>query len=98
MKINLLGLIRSSCGCSAEFDRIYGGLVIDDNGQPLDAFQSLEALILEHAKVVSGGQSSLVVVRSKSATASENIDGPIKTEGKGLDLHQGTEISGITIF
>lgn len=57
MKIDLIGMVLNNV------DRgLFDGLIIDDDGRELDAAQSLDALIMEYAKVKNGGTSDLVVV------------------------------------
>jgi len=40
----------------------FNGAIIDDDGKELDAVNSLDRMIVEYAKVRSGGTSDLVVV------------------------------------
>jgi len=57
MKINLIGMIIAHAGREP-----FEGIVIDDDGNELDAAHVLDTLILEYAKVRNGGSSDLVVV------------------------------------
>lgn len=57
MKINVIGMILNNCG-----RRCFDGAVLDDSGKPMPAANSLDALIMEYAKVRSGGESSLAVL------------------------------------
>jgi hypothetical protein len=57
MKINLIGMILNNAGRSS-FDRT----ILDDNGKPLSAADSLHTMIMEYAKVINGGTSDLVTV------------------------------------
>ena len=57
MKIDLINMILNHAG-KEHFD----GIIIDDDGHELDAVHSLDAMIMEYAKVRGGGQSDLVVV------------------------------------
>lgn len=57
MKIDLIGMIINNAG-----RRCFDGALLDDNGKPMDAIQSLDAMIMEYAKVRNGGESSVVVV------------------------------------
>jgi hypothetical protein len=57
MKIDLIGMILSYAG-REPFD----GVIINDDGKELDAAHSLDAMIMEYAKVRSGGQSDIVIV------------------------------------
>ena len=57
MKINLIGMIFNFAG-----SRPFEGAIIGNNGQPLDAIQSLDTLIMEYAKVRNGGHSDLVAL------------------------------------
>jgi hypothetical protein len=61
MKIDLIGIILNHAG-----RRPFNGLIIDDDGRELDAHESLDALIMEYAKVRGGGQSDIVAVRPVS--------------------------------
>jgi len=56
MKVNVIGMILNNAG-RACFD----GFVIDDNGKPLPAADSLHMLMMEYAKVMNGGASDLAV-------------------------------------
>ena len=56
MKINLIGMILNNAG-----RRCFDGALLDDNGKPMPAADSLHTLIMEYAKVVNGGKSDLVV-------------------------------------
>lgn len=55
MKINLIGMILNNAGRAA-----FDGAVLDDNGKPMSAADSLHEMILEYAKVANGGTSDLV--------------------------------------
>ena len=57
MKINLIGMILNNAG-RACFD----GALLDDNGKPMPAADSLHTLIMEYAKVINGGTSDVVAV------------------------------------
>lgn len=57
MKIDLIGMILNNAG-----RRCFDGAILDDNGNPMDAAHSLDAMIMEYAKVRSGGESSVVAV------------------------------------
>ena len=57
MKIDLIGMILNDAG-----RKCFDGAIIDDDGNQLDAVQSLDYMILEYAKVRSGGESSTVAV------------------------------------
>ncbi len=57
MKIDLIGMILNNAG-----RRCFEGAMIDDVGNPLDAANSLDLLIMEYAKVRQGGESSAVVL------------------------------------
>ncbi len=58
MKIDLLGMILNNTKHG-----LFDGVIVDDNGQELDAAHSLDHLIMEYAKVKSGGTSNTVAVR-----------------------------------
>lgn len=64
MKVNVIGMILNNAG-RACFD----GFVIDDNGKPLPAADSLHMLMMEYAKVMNGGTSDLVVASSEVLVA-----------------------------
>ena len=57
MKINLIGMILNN-----DSRRCFEGALLDDNGKPMAAADSLHTLIMEHAKVSTGGTSTLVAV------------------------------------
>ena len=57
MKIDLIGMILAHAG-----NECFDGVIIDDDGKELDAAHSLDAMMMEYAKVRSGGQSDLIVV------------------------------------
>ena len=63
MKINLIGMILNNAGRAC-----FNGAIIDDNGKPLSAADSLHHMIMEYAKVYSGGESSTVTL-SREVTA-----------------------------
>lgn len=72
MKINLIGMILNNCG-----RRCFDGAILDDNGKPMAAANSLHHMIMEYAKVVNGGTSS-VVVTSYEVTPNVEITGSQK--------------------
>jgi len=55
VKINLIGMILNNAG-----RRCFDGAVLDDNGKPMPAADSLHHMIMEYAKVVNGGTSDIV--------------------------------------
>jgi len=55
MKINLIGMILNNAG-----RRCFDGALLDDDGKPMPAADSLHALIMEYAKVANGGTSDVV--------------------------------------
>lgn len=57
MKIDLIGMILNNAG-----RRCFEGAILDDSGKPMDAIHSLDAMIMEYAKVRNGGESSVVAV------------------------------------
>lgn len=65
MKINVIGMILNNAG-----RRSFDGAVLDDAGKPMSAANSLDALIMEYAKVRNGGESSLAVL-------SREVDRPL---------------------
>lgn len=70
MKINLIGMILNNCG-----RRYFDGSILDDNGKPMPAADSLHHMIMEYAKVFNGGTSDVVtlsreVLTEKPATKS----------------------------
>ena len=62
MKVNLIGMILNNCG-----RRCFDGALLDDSGKPMPAADSLHTLIMEYAKVASGGESSIVVASREVA-------------------------------
>ncbi len=79
MKINVIGMILNNAGRSS-----FEGAVLDDNGKPMSAADSLHTLIMEYAKVVNGGKSDLAVVsrevslQAGRSTQAANAHGPIE--------------------
>ena len=69
MKTNLIGMILNSAG-----RRCFDGVVIDDDGKVLPADESLHELIMEHAKVSTGGTSTLVAVSPRFVRKRTNAD------------------------
>jgi hypothetical protein len=69
MKVNLIGMILNNSG-----RRAFDGFVLDDSGKPLSAANSLDTLIMEYAKVRSGGDSLYV-------TPSREVDRPLPQNG-----------------
>ena len=69
MKINLIGMILNNCG-----RRCFDGAILDDNGKPMAAADSLHHMILEYAKVVNGGTSN-VVATSREVTPNVKLRG-----------------------
>ena len=55
MKINLIGMILNNAG-----RRSFDGALLDDDGNPMPASDSLHQMIMEYAKVVNGGTSDIV--------------------------------------
>lgn len=68
MKINLIGMILNNCG-RYRFDHA----LLDDNGNPMTAADSLHTMIMEYAKVVNGGESN-VVTTSREVTHCQPTD------------------------
>lgn len=71
MKINLIGMILNHAG-----RRCFHGVILDDNGKPMPAADSLHHMIMEYAKVVNGGTSVVVTTSSEVMIADMNC-GPI---------------------
>lgn len=67
MKINLIGMILNNRG-----RKCFDGTIIADDGKPLNAANSLHAMILDYAKVWNGGTSEIV-------TLSREVDGSVET-------------------
>lgn len=63
MKINLIGMILNNAG-----RRSFDGVILDDNGKPMPAADSLHHMIMEYANVVNGGTSD-IVTSSREALA-----------------------------
>lgn len=57
MKVNVIGMILNNCG-----RRTFEGTVLDENGKQMSAADSLDAMIMEYAKVRTGGDSDLVTL------------------------------------
>ena len=57
MKINLIGMILNNAG-----RRCFDGAILDDDGKPLNANQSLDYMFTEYVKVKNGGESSTISV------------------------------------
>lgn len=55
MKINLIGMILNNAG-----RKCFDGAILDDSGKPMPAADSLHHMILEYAKVINGGTSSII--------------------------------------
>ena len=70
MKINVIGMILNNCG-----RRLFDGAVLDDNGKPLPAADSLHTLMMEYAKVMQGGTSDLVVASREVLVAEQPAGG-----------------------
>ena len=67
MKINLIGMILNNCG-----RRSFDGAILDDNGKPMPAADSLHHMIMEYAKVVNGGTSDIVTTSIEVLTMTPN--------------------------
>jgi len=65
MKINLLGMILNNAG-----RRCFDGAILDNNGKPMPAADSLHFMIMEYAKVFQGGTSDVVTI-SKEVLGAE---------------------------
>lgn len=65
MKINLIGM--NNCG-----RQCFNGALLDDDGKPMAAADSLHTLIMEYAKVVNGGTSD-VVTTSREVSSSHAL-------------------------
>jgi hypothetical protein len=63
MKINLIGMILNNAG-----RHTFAGALLDDNGKPMSAADSLHTMIMEYAKVVNGGTSDVVTADSREVT------------------------------
>ena len=55
VKINLIGMILNNAGREC-----FDGALLDDNGNPMPAEESLHTMIMEYAKVINGGTSDVV--------------------------------------
>ena len=69
MKINLIGMILNNCG-----RKCFDGAVLDDNGKPMPAADSLHHMIMEYAKVVNGGTSDCVTTSREEAMTQVDYD------------------------
>lgn len=76
MKINLIGMILNNAG-----RRCFDGAILDDNGKPMPAADSLHHMIMEYAKVVNGGTSELVTTSREVLTPSRD---PVKRKPTGF--------------
>ena len=81
MKINLIGMILNNCG-----RRSFEGALLDDAGKPMSAADSLHNMILEYAKVASGGTSD-VVTTSREVTPNAGV----KAAAEGSPATEGSE-------
>lgn len=79
MKIDLIGMILNHAG-----KRAFDGIIIDDDGQELDAVHSLDHMIMEYAKVRKGGSSDTVVVPSTLLTGEEKAMAGVNRDGAPL--------------
>jgi hypothetical protein len=68
MKINLIGMILNNCGRGC-----FDGSILDDNGKPMPAADSLHYMIMEYAKVFNGGTSDVVMTSREVLTAKPEI-------------------------
>ena len=64
MKINLIGMILNNAG-----RRCFDGAILDGNGKPMPAADSLHHMIMEYVKVFSGGTSDVVTTSREVMTA-----------------------------
>lgn len=69
MKVNVIGMILNNAG-----RRSFEGAVLDDNGKPMSAADSLHALIMEYAKVFNGGESSLATTSREVSAQAKGVD------------------------
>jgi len=69
MKINLIGMILNNAG-----RKCFDGAILDDSGKPMAAADSLHAMIMEYAKVINGGASSLVTTSREVSTTGATHD------------------------
>jgi len=70
VKINLIGMILNNAG-----RRTFDGAILDDNGKPMPAADSLHTMIMEYAKVINGGTSSLVTTSREVLVATQTGGG-----------------------
>lgn len=77
MKINLIGMILNNAG-----RRCFDGALLDDEGKPMPAADSLHTLIMEYAKVANGGTSDVV-------TTSREVLRPNVEFSGAPQLHRG---------
>ena len=69
MKINLIGMILNNAG-----RRCFDGALLDDDGRPMPAADSLHTLIMEYAKVVNGGASDVVTTSREVLRPNTEVD------------------------
>jgi hypothetical protein len=90
MKINLIGMILNNCG-----RRCFDGAILDDDGKPMPAADSLHHMIMEYAKVSNGGASDIVTIsREVMIPYIPKVPCPICGAEGGSDL--GAELGGKT--
>jgi len=77
MKINVIGMILNNAGRHS-----FDAAVLDDNGRPMPAADSLHAMIMEYAKVFNGGTSDLVTL-SREVLAKPEEQQPAVAQGAG---------------
>lgn len=70
MKTNLIGMILNNAG-----RRCFEGALLDDDGKPMPAADSLHTLIMEYAKVVNGGASDVVTTSREVLRPNAEVTG-----------------------
>ena len=82
MKMNLIGMILNNAG-----RRCFDGAILDDNGRPMPAAESLHHMIMEYAKVVNGGTSDIVTTSREVLTMAPNAGGNATERSEGRVDH-----------
>ena len=71
MKINLIGMILNNAG-----RRCFNGAILGDDGKPLPAADSLHVMIMDYAKVFTGGESKIVALSNEVQVQKPQKSGP----------------------
>lgn len=91
MKINVIGMILNNAGRHS-----FDAAVLDDNGRPMPAADSLHAMIMEYAKVFNGGTSDLVTL-SREVLAKPEEQQPAVAQGTGEVGHIAENLAAMIV-